>query len=51
MVKTAETKDDERYPEFITMREVEVNGRILVTTLLEPTIAPARALGALYKMR
>lgn len=40
-----------RYPEFITMREVEVNGRTLVTTLLEPTVASARALGALYKMR
>ena len=33
------------------MREVEVNGRTLVTTLLEPTVASARALGALYKMR
>jgi hypothetical protein len=40
-----------RYPEFLTMREVEVNGRILVTTLLDPKIVPARALGALYKMR
>ena len=33
------------------MREVEADGRTLVTTLLEPTVAPARALGALYKMR
>ena len=40
-----------RYPEFITMREVEVDGRILVTTLLDPMAASARALGALYKMR
>ena len=39
-----------RYPEFITMREVEVNGRILVTTLLDPKIAPG-ALTSLYKMR
>ena len=40
-----------RYPEFITMREVNVNGRILVTTLLDPAIASVHALGALYKMR
>jgi hypothetical protein len=40
-----------RYPEFITMREVEVNGRILVTTLLDPAVASPRALGSLYKMR
>jgi hypothetical protein len=33
------------------MREVEVNGRILVTTLLDPKMVSARALGALYKMR
>ena len=33
------------------MREVKVNGRILVTTLLDPTIATAHALGVLYKMR
>ena len=39
-----------RYPELITMREVEVNGRILVTTLLDPKIAPG-ALTSLYKMR
>ena len=39
------------YPEFITMREVEVNGRILVTTLLDPTVVSTQALGALYKMR
>ena len=40
-----------RYPAFIMMREVEVNGRILVTTLLDPKFASARDLGALYKMR
>ena len=39
------------YSEFITMREVKVNGRILVTTLLDPAIASVHALGALYKMR
>ena len=39
-----------RYPEFITMREVEVNGRSLVTTLLDPKIATG-ALTSLYKMR
>ena len=39
-----------RYPEFITMREVEANGRILVTTLLDPKIATG-ALTSLYKMR
>ncbi len=40
-----------RYPEFIEMREVEVNGGILVTTLLDPTLVSAQSLGALYKMR
>ena len=40
-----------RHPEFIKMREVKVNGRVLVTTLLDPAIASAHALGALYKMR
>lgn len=40
-----------RYPEFITMREVEVNGRILVTTLLDPALVSVHELGALYKMR
>jgi hypothetical protein len=40
-----------RYPESITMREVEVNGRILVTTLLDPMLIPPQALDALYKMR
>ncbi|HEY8856233.1 MAG TPA: IS4 family transposase, partial [Rugosibacter sp.] len=40
-----------RYPEFISMREVEVNGRILVTTLRDPQFVSARALDTLYKMR
>lgn len=39
------------YPEFIEMREVEVNGRILVSTLLDPTAVSAQAIGALYKLR
>lgn len=39
------------YPEFITMREAGVNGRILVTTLLDPAVVSVCALGALYKMR
>ena len=44
-------EDYARYPEFISMREVEVNGRILVTTLRDPKFVSARALGTLYKMR
>ena len=40
-----------RYPAFITLREAEVNGRILVTTLLDPKNVSARELGALYKLR
>jgi len=39
------------YPAFITMREVEVNGRVLVTTLLQPALVSVSALGRLYKMR
>ena len=38
-------------PAFITLREVEVKGRILVTTLLDPAFVSAHELGALYKMR
>ena len=49
--KTMSAKEYARYPEFITMREVEVNGRILVTTLLDRKFVSVRALGALYKMR
>ena len=40
-----------RYPERLRMREVEVGGRILVTTLLDPESASARALDNLYAMR
>lgn len=39
------------YPEYITMREVEVDGRVLVTTLLDPTWVTSSALGKLYKLR
>ena len=39
------------YPEFITMREFKVNGRILVTTLLDPAFASVQSLAALYAMR
>lgn len=40
-----------RYPAFITMREIEVHGRVLVTTLLDPKIVSPCALASLYKMR
>jgi len=49
--KTMRAEEYARYPEFLSMREVEVNGRILVTTLLDPTLVSAQSLGALYKMR
>jgi hypothetical protein len=49
--KAMSAEDYASYPEFITMREVEVNGRILVTTLLDPLSVTVGALGALYKMR
>lgn len=44
-------EDYARYPEFISMREVEVDGRILVTTLRDPKFVSARALDTLYRMR
>ena len=49
--KSMNAEDYARYPAFITMREVEVNGRVLVTTLLDATFASVNALGRLYKMR
>jgi len=45
------TEDYARYPAFIVMREIEVKGRILVTTLCDPQCVSTRALDALYKMR
>jgi hypothetical protein len=49
--KAMSAEEYARYPEFIEMREVEVDGRILVTTLLDPVLAPAQSLVALYRMR
>ncbi|MHB1084698.1 MAG: IS4 family transposase [Thiobacillus sp.] len=49
--KTMRAEDYARCPEFITMREFEVDGRIMVTTLLDPEFAAPRALDALYRMR
>ncbi len=40
-----------RYPERLRMREVEVDGRILVTTLLDPQNVSAASLDSLYAMR
>lgn len=40
-----------RYPEQLRMREIEVNGRVLVTTLLDPKAVSAKALDGLYAMR
>ena len=49
--KTMSAEEYAAYPEFITMREIEIDGRIVVTTLLDPQYASARALHALYAMR
>jgi Transposase DDE domain len=49
--RTMSAKAYAQYPEFITMREVEVRGRILVTTLLDPDAVSTEAIDALYKMR
>lgn len=49
--KLMSAEEYEACPEFITMREIEIDGRILVTTLLDPQYASARALRALYAMR
>lgn len=40
-----------RYPDFIVVREFEANGRLLVTTLLDPRLASPDNLNALYRMR
>ena len=39
------------YPERLRIREIEVGGRVIVTTLLDPKTAPAEALNSLYGMR
>lgn len=49
--KTMSAQEYARYPAFLSMREAEANGRILVTTLRDPQFASAGALGALYKLR
>lgn len=49
--KGMSAEDYAAYPEFITIREIEIDGRILVTTLLDPRYASARALHTLYAMR
>ncbi len=46
---TAEQYESE--PETLTVRELQVGGRILVTTLLCPNVAPKAELKALYKRR
>ena len=44
--------DDYRYcPAVLRMREVEIDGRILVTTLLDPDTVAPRELDALYALR
>ena len=40
-----------QYPQRLRMREVQVNGRILVTSLLDPAMVPARELNRLYELR
>ena len=41
----------EAFPEQLTVRELKVNGRVLVTTLLEPRKAAKRELAELYERR
>ena len=41
----------ESYPQTLVMREVRVNGRVLVTTMLEPRLVSASALDKLYSAR
>lgn len=48
--QTMSAEEYARYPAFISMREVEVDGRILVTTLHDRFVS-ARALDTLYRMR
>jgi hypothetical protein len=49
--QTMSAEEYARYPAFISMREVEVDGRILVTTLRDSKFVSARALDTLYRMR
>lgn len=48
---TMSAQEYEGYPPSLTLREVKVEGRILVTTLLDPQWVSPSALNALYKMR
>ena len=44
-------EDYQRYPPNLRIRECEVAGRVLVTTLLDPRMVSARELDALYALR
>ena len=43
--------DYHQYPARLRMREVQINGRILVTSMLDPDPVPARELSRLYESR
>lgn len=43
--------DYRRYPQTLRMREVEIGGRVLVTTILDPDSVAPQALDALYALR
>ena len=49
--KTMSEEEYTLYPEFLTMREVEVDGRILVTTMIDPVYVTTQSLDELYNMR
>lgn len=49
--KGMSVEDYERYPAALSIRECEVAGRVLVTTLLDPRMASPRDLEALYALR
>lgn len=44
-------EDYRRYPDSMPMRECEIAGRVLVTTVLDPRLASARELDDLYGLR
>ncbi len=43
--------EHQRHPDTLTVREVNVDKKILVTTLLKPKVTPKHALGELYTER
>jgi hypothetical protein len=43
--------DYHQYPALLRMREVQINGRILVTSMLDPDSVPAHKLKRLYELR